>query len=107
MGNNIQSALSLLGMARRAGKLQVGTERCSAAVKSGHAALAVTCTDLSAKSKKETDFLCDKHSVAVIHADFTIAELSGAIGTKAGLIAVCDQGFAKRLKVLLTAKRED
>ncbi len=106
MSNNVQ-ALNLLGMARRAGKLQAGTERCESAVKSGKASLAVTCADLSAKSKKEISFLCDKHSVAIIHADFTISELSGAIGTKAGLVAVCDQGFAKRLKSLIPAQRED
>ncbi len=106
MSNNTQ-ALNLLGMARRAGKLQQGTERCEAAIKSGKAALAFTCADMSAKSKKEIAFLCEKHSVAVIHTDITTTELSNAIGAKAGVAAVCDQGFAKRLRTLLTAKRED
>ncbi len=100
-------ALNLLGMARRAGKLELGTERCHSAIKSGKASVALVCSDISPKSKKEIDFLCGKYNSAVIHTDFTIAELSGAIGAKAGLIAVCDQGFAKRLKVLLTAKREE
>ncbi len=107
MSSNLKSALGLLGMARRAGKLQSGFERCETAIKSGKAALIVTCSDLSAKTKKELSFLGSRHSVAVIDADFTATELSDAIGVKAGTAAVCDQGFAKRLKDLLSAKRED
>ena len=105
--NNNSQALGLLGMARRAGKIQQGTERCEAAIKSGKAALAVTCSDISPKTKKEIDFVCDRYYVCVIHTDITATELSNAIGVKAGVAAVCDQGFAKRLRTLLTAKRED
>ncbi len=100
-------ALNLLGMARRAGKLQQGTERCHSAIRSQKAYLAIACADISQKSKKELSYICEKHNVSVIHTDITATELSNAIGAKASIAAVCDQGFAKRLKALLTAKRED
>jgi ribosomal protein L7Ae-like RNA K-turn-binding protein len=104
MSNN--AALSLLGIARRAGKLQAGFLQCESAIKSGKAALALSCSDISPKTEKELKFLCGKHNVAHISADFTLAELTGAIGVKAGLCAVCDKGFADRLSAMLTVKRE-
>ncbi len=107
MSNSLQSALGLLGMARRAGKLQAGFERCETAIKSGKATLAFACADISAKTKKELAFLCDKHSVAFISSEINTTELSNAIGVKAGVAAVCDQGFSKRLAALLSAKREE
>lgn len=106
-GGTRTKVLSMLGMARRAGKLQAGFERCEAAVKSGRAALTLACSDISHKTQKELSFVCDKYRVTFISTDLTIAELSDAIGVRAGLAAICDNGFAKRLTSLLTAKRED
>jgi len=97
-------ATSLLGMARRAGKLDAGFERCSTAIKSGKAKLVIACSDISDKTKKEIRFLCNKQGVQVAEVSFTLSQLSAAIGFKAGLCAVCDQGFANRLKELLTGR---
>ena len=94
-------AASLLGMARRAGKLEAGFERCSTAIKSSKAKLVIVCCDISDKTKKEIVFLCNKHSVQSTEIPFTLSQLSAAIGFKAGLCAVCDQGFASRLTELL------
>lgn len=93
-------AASLLGLARRAGKLEAGFERCCTAIKSGKARLMIVCCDISDKTQKEILFLCNKHGVQVIKVAFTLSQLSAAIGFKAGLCAVCDQGFADRLKEL-------
>ena len=97
-------AASLLGMARRAGKLEAGFERCASAIKSGKAKLTIVCSDISDKTKKEMHFLCDKHNVHLIEIPFTLSQLSAAIGFKAGICAVCEQGFAQRLTTLLTGK---
>ena len=97
-------AESMLGMARRAGKLEAGFERCATAVKSGKAKLMIICCDISEKTQKEMLFLCDKHNVAALQTELTLSQLSAAIGFKAGLCAVCDQGFAGRLTELLTGK---
>ncbi|MBQ2704445.1 MAG: ribosomal L7Ae/L30e/S12e/Gadd45 family protein [Clostridia bacterium] len=90
-------AASLLGMARRAGKLEAGFERCATAVKSGKAKLVIVCADISDKTKKEMNFLCTKHNVPLTQIPFTLSQLSAAIGFKAGICAVCEQGFANRL----------
>ncbi len=94
-------ATSLLGMARRAGKLEAGFERCATAVKSGKAKLVIVCADISDKTKKEMNFLCNKQNVQIIQIPFTLSQLSAAIGFKAGICAVCEQGFANRLTELM------
>ncbi len=97
-------ATSLLGMARRAGKLEAGFERCSAAIKSGKAKLVTVCCDISEKTTKEIVFLCEKHNVQVVKVAFTLSQLSDAIGFKTGICALCDSGFAQRLTQLLIGK---
>ena len=97
-------AASLLGMARRAGKLEAGFERCASAVKSGKAKLIIVCADISDKTKKEMNFLGTKHNVPLAQTTFTLSQLSAAIGFKAGICVVCEQGFANRLTELLTGK---
>ena len=98
---------SMLGLARRAGKLEAGFERCASAVKSGKAKLAISCSDISPKTKKELNFLCEKHGVNSLDTFLTLTQLSAAIGIKAGLCVVCDDGFAKRLTELLTDNGKD
>lgn len=105
--NNDERVLSLLGMARRAGKLQAGFERSSGAVKSGAAKLAVICCDISPKTAKELRYVCDKFNVPVVSTDFTLQQLTDAIGFKSGVCAVCDSGFAGRVSALLTNNGKD
>ena len=89
--------LSLLGLAQRAGKLAPGSSRTSGAVKGGKAQGVLICTDLSAKSKKEFRYLCERESVPLWEPDVTGEELSAAIGFRAGVCAVCDPGFARSI----------
>ncbi len=92
--------LNFLGIAVRAGKVQAGFNRCSTAIKSGKAKLVIVCCDISEKTVKEIRFLCDKYHTKMIEVDCQIAELTAAIGTKAGICAVCDLGFANNLEAL-------
>lgn len=92
--------LNFLGIAVRAGKVQAGFNRCTTAIKSGKAKLVLVCSDISEKTAKEIRFLCDKHHTKVLEVDFVISELTAAIGTKAGVCAVCDLGFANNLEAL-------
>ncbi len=99
--------LNLLGIAMRAGKVQAGFNRCSTAVKSGKAKLVILCSDISDKTAKEINFLCGKFPTPVLKADFDILRLSAAIGTKAGVCAVCDAGFANNLAALSNSNGKD
>ena len=96
MGQN--KVLTLLGFAAKAGKLFFGMDSCVNSLKKNGARLIVTAGNLSEKSRKEISFHATGNNVPVITLlDCDIETLSKAIGRKAGIVAVNDQGFAKAI----------
>ena len=88
-------ALSALGLARRAGKLNWGFDTAVEAMRSGACGVVILAADLS-------------YHVSVLEPAFTMEEISAAIGKKAGVLAVCDRGFAEKLKQLIAdGEREE
>jgi len=90
-------ALTLLGFARKAGKLAVGTAAATDALKRKKAHLAITASDISEKSSKEIRFLCEKNGINFIKPELNTYDITQAIGTRAGIIAVLDEGFARAI----------
>lgn len=91
MSNN--PVLSRLGFVRKAGKMSIGFAKTKESLQKGKAKLVVVALDVSEKSEKEIRFF-SKNEVTVIRLPFTIEELSAAIGIKAGIVSVEDDGFA-------------
>ncbi|MBE6798314.1 MAG: 50S ribosomal protein L7 [Ruminococcaceae bacterium] len=85
--------LSRLGFARKAGKLTLGFSKSKEACQNGKAKLIVVASDVSYKSEKEIRFFAGT-SVPVVNLNATMDELSAALGMRAGIVAVTDQGFA-------------
>ena len=94
--------LSLLGLARRAGKLAPGHDAAIESIVKNKASLCVLCLDASERLKREMKHACcyDNKNIPVVEADFEAKELSSAIGTKAAVVAVNDEGFSKKLLTL-------
>ncbi len=88
--------LSLLGMARAAGKLTVGFDAVVALAKDGKAILVLLANDLSEKSEKELRFLTKDIPLCIRRLDADKETIGGAIGVKKpiGILAVSDNGFA-------------
>ena len=99
-------ALSNMGLARRAGKLNWGYDTAVEAMKNGDVCLALTAADLSEKTKKNARFEAERAGVPYMETGFTMEEISAAIGKKTGVIAICDGGFAKKLQQELGAAGE-
>ena len=89
--------LSTLGLCMRAGKLNFGFETVKSAVLGGTVHLLMTASDLSPKTAKEVAFLADKHAVTLLSLPVTMDEMKFAMGKKTGVLAVTDEGFARRL----------
>jgi ribosomal protein L7Ae-like RNA K-turn-binding protein len=85
--------LSRLGFARKAGKLLIGFEKSKEACQKGKARLIVVATDISAKTEKEIRYFGGE-KVEVIKIAENLETLSAAIGVRAGVVALTDQGFA-------------
>ena len=92
--------LSLLGIARKAGKLVFGRDRAAEAIAQKQAKLLLVSEDLSPKSKKEMQFLCENAEVPFVQVAYTMAQLSAATGARAGIYVVVDEGFAGALTAL-------
>ncbi|MBQ7288955.1 MAG: ribosomal L7Ae/L30e/S12e/Gadd45 family protein [Clostridia bacterium] len=89
--------LSRMGIARRAGLLAVGTEKVTAAVKSGRAHLIILASDISPKTEKELRFLT-KGKTEMMRIEADLSAMSAAIGIRAGVAAVTDNGLAQAIR---------
>ncbi len=91
MSNN--PFLSLLGLVRKAGKLLIGFAASKQACTAKKAKLVIAACNISEKSFKEINYFGGK-DIPIFRVKFSIDEISAAIGIKAGIVAVCDEGFA-------------
>ena len=89
--------LSLLGLARRAGKLVAGYDATINLLKEKKASLIVIATDISEKTEKNIKFEAEKTDTKTIKVEYTIEEISSNIGKKAGVLAISDKDFTKGL----------
>lgn len=97
-----EKILSLFGLARRAGMLSPGHDAAIESIVKNKAKLCVLCDDASERLEREMKHACsfENKNIPVLKADFKMNELSKAIGTKAAVITINDEGFSKRLSAL-------
>ncbi len=87
-------ALTALGFARKAGKLSCGFCAAAEAIKKKKSKLVIIACDISQKSEKEIRFAA-KDGVEVLRVNYTIEQLSSAVGKHAGIYSVNDDRFAQ------------
>lgn len=92
--------LSLLGIARRAGRLSLGHDAVEEALKKREAKLIILARDVSERTATHTQKAAQQAEVPWIALTDGMEEIGIALGKKTGVIAVNDQGFAKRLTEL-------
>lgn len=92
--------LSLLGMARRCGRLNPGHDAVISSVTKNKAKLCILSCDASQRLVNEITHACnyENKNIPVIVTRYTMMDLSKAIGTKAAVISIDDEGFAKALR---------
>ena len=98
--------LSLLGLCRRAGKLVFGHDPVCKAMKEQKAVLILTASDFSQNSRKKVEAAALLTNTPLLTLPFKKEELSLSIGHLCGVVAVTDEGFAKKLTALLNESDE-
>ena len=100
---NSKKYISMLGMARRAGRLSMGHDTALGAVKGGKAKLVVFASDISARLIKEFELACAnaKEATPCIQIEETINDLHRFLGYKAGVLTVDDINFSTRIYELI------
>ena len=92
--------LSLLGLARRAGRLALGCDAACAAALGRGCALILLSSDLSARTARTVREAAGRGNVKTAELGATMDEIGRAIGKRTGVIAVNDTGFAEKLLAL-------
>lgn len=95
--------LSMLGLARRAGKLSMGHDMALQALLKNKAKLILFCSDVSPRLINELNTTVEKHKIntAVVKTSYTMDEIYFSVGYRAGVITVNDENFSKRIIELL------
>ena len=97
-----KKALSLLGMARRAGKITYQEDSNLAAIRNGQAQLLILAIDAGTAVAKKYRNKCLTYHVPIIE-NITKDDLGLALGTAPrAAVTILDEGFAKRFRELLT-----
>ena len=60
--------------------------------------------DVSAKTEKEVRFYAEKHGKEILKADFTMDEAKNAIGKRAGVFLISDEGLFGSVRKHITAQ---
>ncbi len=89
--------LSLLGLARRAGRLEAGFDASVSAARGKKAQLLLAAENISEKTFKNLRYEAERAELPAVRLEATMEEMSRACGVKAGVLAVTDSGFAKAL----------
>lgn len=88
----MNKTLSLMGMARRAGKLGIGHDAVFAAVRSSKAAAVILTSDASQRHLRELE--AAGFNGRVITLSETMDEVGCAVGKRSCIFSVEDAGFA-------------
>ena len=89
--------ISMLCLARKAGKIILGFDKVVEEMKNGHIKGVFYTMDLSPKSAKELCFESQKYGLAPLSLQISMEEVSHALGKRSGVIALTDEGFAKKI----------
>jgi ribosomal protein L7Ae-like RNA K-turn-binding protein len=87
--------LGLIGLARKAGKIEVGEEPVSIAARTHKARLILLACDAAENTLRRGDSLGETGNCPALVTDLTKAELGGAVGrTSCAVLAFTDTGLA-------------
>lgn len=95
-----QKLLNMLGLARRAGRVSLGSDPSIEALRKGQSYLILFASDLSPRTAGGVRNAAEETGVPWCKTGATMDEISMALGKRTGVIAINDAGFAKTLSSL-------
>ncbi len=93
---------NLLTICRKAGKLEAGFARAKDAIQGGYAAcILLHRRPFRKKAGKKCCISPKKQHVPVVQTNWEMAEVRLLFGQRAGILTICETGFAQRIQALL------
>lgn len=103
----VNKLASMLSLTKKAGKLISGFDVAKDSVEKKNAGLVLLAKDLSPKSRKEIALVCKRSGAQIKELPLTMDEVWFATGKRAGILAVADEGLAKKLAQLTDDKNKE
>ena len=106
---NDKKAIRYLSLAAKAGKLLSGMDDCEKAAKRKRGALLVLAADAGQNTVRQAETLAARSRIALLHTNYTKAELSAAIGrgSAVSLALVTDGGLAGAFASAHASEKEE
>ncbi|MBR2041357.1 MAG: ribosomal L7Ae/L30e/S12e/Gadd45 family protein [Oscillospiraceae bacterium] len=98
---NEQRLLGFLGLCRRAGKLIFGFDMTVEAMRKGTADSVLLSGDCSERTARNIKRIAEETGTEILILPLSMDEIGYAVAKRAGVLAVCDSGFSKKIKELL------
>lgn len=100
--NHVKKALRLVGMAKRARRVEAGEQPAGRALKSGQGRLALIAEGASQNSRRRLAEWAEAANVTLAVVPCTIEELGSALGmTTCAMAVLTDAGFARAVSETL------
>ncbi|MGN0444549.1 MAG: L7Ae/L30e/S12e/Gadd45 family ribosomal protein [Acutalibacteraceae bacterium] len=99
--------LSLLGIAKKAGKLCSGHDAVKEAVRGDKAKLVIFTGDSSERLREEFRKMQENKEIKTIYTEYTMTDIYRATSGKAAVMCVTESGFAQRLTELFGEKHKE
>ncbi|MBQ9945913.1 MAG: hypothetical protein IJO68_05245 [Clostridia bacterium] len=96
----MNKTLSVMGLARRAGKLIIGHDAALLSVRNGRALSVILTSDASLRHKRELEAVGFQGKI--FDMAFTMEEAGFALGKKSCIFALEDEGFCKAIEKTLS-----
>ncbi|MBQ8975648.1 MAG: ribosomal L7Ae/L30e/S12e/Gadd45 family protein [Oscillospiraceae bacterium] len=101
-------ALNMLGLAKKAGKLEIGLDSVTACVRQGRAELILCAADCGESARRACRHLAQDSGAALAELVYTKAQLGAMLGRGSpGVIALTDTGLADSLSKKLAGAYPD
>ena len=101
----VNKVLGMISLCRRAGRLTLGMDAAAEKAWKGEARLLLLAEDLSPRSARRLRQKLPALPVATLPC--TMQMLSAVTGKLSGILAVCDENFARGIQALMTDDEEE
>lgn len=98
--------LSMIGLCKKAGRLEQGYEVVVESVTNGDVPLVLTTEDLSPRSLRKLLQAIEPTTTTHRVIPVTMDTVAGRLGRRVGILGIADQGFADAIEKLIAVKED-